>query len=46
MNQFSWGVNSPKRRQRNATIGGEELPALAALQILDVGESGVLQLFC
>ena len=52
--EFFEGGNEPvfmgrefsQRIERKATIGGEKLPALAVLQILDVGESGVLQLFC
>ena len=51
--EFFEGGNEPvfmgrefsQRIERKATIRGE-LPALAVLQILDVGESGVLQLFC
>ena len=40
------GRQFSQRIERNVTIGGEKLSALAVLQILDVGKSGVLQLFC
>ena len=44
MNQFSGGAIHPTNN-RHATIGGKKLPALPMLQILDVGESSVSQLF-
>ena len=35
-----------QRIDRNSTIGSYELPALPMLDILDVGEARVFQLFC
>jgi hypothetical protein len=51
--EFFEGGNEPvfggrqftQRIDRHATIGGKKLPALPMLQILDVGESSVSQLF-
>ena len=53
LNEFFKRGNKPifcrgdltQRIDRNSTIGGYELPALPMLDILDVGEARVFQLF-
>ena len=54
LNEFFKRGNKPifcrgdltQRIDRNPTIGGYELPALPMLDILNVGEARVVQLFC
>ena len=54
LNEFLKRGNKPifcrgdltQRIDRNPTVGGYELPALPMLDILDVGEARVFQLFC
>jgi|HubBroStandDraft_2_1064218.scaffolds.fasta_scaffold2513084_1 hypothetical protein len=42
----SWPTSSKSSIVPNPTIGAYKLPALHMLDILDVGEASVFQLFC